>query len=526
MTHAKPLKTQAVQRAKRLAKRLLADTSGGAAIWAALAFPMVGVGAALSMDVARLQSLDGDLQSAADALARAGAGELDQASDSLMRADAAVYGLLNNTKRGEALRSTKVEVNTIRYLTHLPEPSWKPVTAAHLTTDPKQARFIEVAVKPGRVTTVFPTSTAGKFTRVSLDARAVAGLDIGVCGSAPVFICNPFEGQATTIQQAAKTLDFQRRQITLIGKGGGSKYSPGNFGWLDPFDNNSGADVLRDQIARTVSDVCVSKSKGVSLRPGRISSMSQGINTKFDIYEGKMSKMADDPLYAPAQNVVKGQANQGVCGADISGSSGSGGNGKGKGKGKGKKTSDPVSTPLALGFGRDSASGSELGDRIGNGDWDFFTYMDINHPKMSRITLDGITYKLNFGRGMFTPSKPPSRYSLYRWEIENNCVPGRKTYKHMTVTEEEGLPVCNTNTPPPGVDPRVLSVAVVNCQAVQDSGIAMNGRKSGIPVETFVRVFLTEPMGSGQDDVLYGEIIGEVMPSNDTASRDRVAVVR
>ena len=510
--------------ATRLWRRFLRSEAGAAGIWAVLALPVVSAGAALSVDITRMQSLDHDLQSAADAWSRAAAAELDQAPDSITRAERVLAGLVTNTQRGDDIALSNVALGGVRYLERLPEPSWSEITPDMVTTDPARARYVEVSVAPETVNAIFPSSTLKRFASVTLDARSVAGLDIGVCGSAPVFICNPMEGQTTSIHDAVKTADFRRRQFSLIEAGPNASYTPGNFGWLDPFDNNSGANVLRDQIARTVSDVCVSKSRGVALRPGKIASMSHGFNTKFDIYEHSFASKADDPLYAPAANVTKGQANGGVCGADNGGDGG--GSGKGKGKGKGKATPDPDVTPVAMGFGRDGGTDSVLGARVGDGDWDFLTYMSVNHPGENRVTLDGVTYRINANAGTVSPSTPPSRYSVYRWEIDTNNIPGQATARHASVPAEEGQPVCNTHPRPDGVDPRILSVAVINCTAVQNSGISMNGRTSGIPVETFVKVFLTEPMGKGQDNVMRGEIIGTVSPDSDTASRDRVAVVR
>ena len=497
---------------------------GGVALWAALAFPVMAAGAALSLDVARLQSLDHDLQSAADAYARAGAAELDQSPASLDRARRAVTQLVANTKRGNTVTRTDVAVDTIRFLSRLPSPSWEAVTSDMVTTDPALARYIEVSVSPETVSTIFPMSTLEAFRDTTLDARAVAGIDIGICGSAPIFICNPFEGQATSLYDAVASADFRRRQLTFVGAGPNAQFTPGNFGWLDPFDNNSGASVLRDQIARTVSDVCVSKARGVSLRPGKISSMSHGFNTKFDMYEHSFGSMAGDPAYAPAINVTKGQANGGSCGVDNSGGGG-GGNGKGKGKKKGGDPDADVSIG-ALGFPRDYGTDAVLGPRVGDGAWNFAGYMAVNHPGVRRVTLDGVTYSINPGNGRVSPETPPSRYSVYRWEIDNDVIPGPTTYGQQAVSEEEGRPLCNTNRPDAGVDPRVLSVAFINCTAVQDSGIDMNGRKSGIPVEAFAKVFVTEPMGKGQGNVILGEVTGLVQPGADVSARDRVAGVR
>ena len=488
---------------------------GSVALWSAFALPTLTVGAALTVDVTRLQALDNDLQSAADALAKAGAAELDGSSDSLSRAQAAVANLLNNDTRTGSKAGRNVVVQEVRFLRDLPSPRWSENTDSVRTYTPAEAKYVEVRVAPQTIRTVFPASMAGRLTDVTLDARATAGLDLGVCGSAPVFICNPFEGSGVSFAEAAETRDFQRREITLVGVGGNARYSPGNFGWLDPFDDNSGASVLVDAIARDVSSVCVSQSEGIMLRPGRIASMSAGVNTRFDIYEGKFKKMSDDPIYAPAQNVVKGYA------------VGSKGKGKGKGKRSGGDVCSAAPNPAALGLPGDSGHDRDLGANIGNGDWDFYTYMRINHPGFNSITIEGVTYRLSNRRGgTVSPPTPPSRYAMYRWEIDNNCVPGSLTYGRKAVTPEEGLPQCNTAGPSADPDRRVISVAVVNCGAVQDAGISMNGRAGPIPVEGFARVFLTAPMGKGQDNVLRGEVVGMVDPRTDTRSRDRVALVR
>lgn len=54
----------------------------------------------------------------------------------------------------------------------------------------------------------------------------------------------------------------------------------------------------------------------------------------------------------------------------------------------------------------------------------------------------------------------------------------------------------------------------------------MNGRTDPLPVETFVKVFLTEPMGNGQDNDIWGEIVGPVVQGRDSVSNDQIAVVR
>jgi len=282
-------------------------------------------------------------------------------------------------------------------------------------------------------------------------------------------------------------------------------YGPGNFGYLDPFGGNSGANKITEAIAIDKTKVCYSKSAGVRLRPGAIASVRHGFNTRFDIYEGPYKKKRTDIRYAPAANVVKGYAGNKVCSL--------------------KPSQDAIGMPRDTCF--ESENCSDANGRMGNGNWDFIEYMRINHNYMSRITIEDVTYKINYKRNKVTPAAPPSRYAMYRWEIENNCVPGPKTYRKYSRTSEEGLPTCHASGPSKTVeDRRVIHAAVLNCGAIEDSGESMAGRTDPLPVETFVKVFLTEPMGRGQDNVLWGEIVGPVVQGNDSVSNDQIALAR
>ena len=82
-------------------------TSGSVAIWAALSMPFVIGGGALSVDMSRIYNMDNELQSASDALSKAGAAELDQRSDSLVRASRAIERLVSNDQDFQKMASVK-----------------------------------------------------------------------------------------------------------------------------------------------------------------------------------------------------------------------------------------------------------------------------------------------------------------------------------------------------------------------------------------------------------------------------------
>jgi len=486
-------------------KSFARNTSGSIAIWAAFSTPALVGGAALSVDASRLYNMDNDLQSASDSLARAGAAELDQRSDSLERAKRAVQNLVSNDQKFSKRGKGKVEIDTIRFLKSIPSNDYDAVKDSDVTYSPSEAKYIEIKVKPEDVATLFPTSLVKKMTDVTLSAKSVAGFDQGICGGAPIFICNPQEGKNQDIYNAMEDPSFRRKLIQFKVPGGNkSQYGPGNFGFIDPKGGNAGATEMREALGKDITNFCMSKSTGVTLRPGNIASAAHGLNTRFDIYEGSFKNKKNDPAYAPAENVVKGYAGNKACSTSAN--------------------SD------ALGMPRDdcfkTGTCTESDGRIGTGNWDFVEYMKINHNFMRQATIEGTTYIIDYKSHTVTPSNPPSRYDLYRWEIDSNCIPGKATYGTAN-TPEEGTPQCHTYGPSTTVDDRrIIHAAVLNCGMIEQSDEGMNGRTDLLPVETFVKVFLTEPMGKGKDNIIWGEIVGPVVQGDDAPSRDRVALNR
>jgi hypothetical protein len=102
------------------------------------------------------------------------------------------------SKRGTA----SVEVESIRYFKSLPPNDYDQIPASAITNTPSEARYVEIKVKPETVSTIFPPNLSKGIVNVTLEAKSVAGLDQTVCGVAPVFVCNPFEGTNTSIYEA------------------------------------------------------------------------------------------------------------------------------------------------------------------------------------------------------------------------------------------------------------------------------------------------------------------------------------
>lgn len=480
--------------------------SGSVAIWTALSTPVVLAGATLSIDAARIYNVDAELQAAADSLSRAGAAELDQRGDAIPRSSGAILNLLSHDQKF-ARGNSNIEIDTITFYDDIPVDDYVDIPTSNRTNSSGKARYVEVSIKPRQVSTIFPSSFIQTLTDTTLSAKAVAGMDQVVCGTAPVFICNPLEGETTSIYEAMETKEFQRKQIKFKTPNNVSDpYGSGNFGWLDPFGGNSGASALADAIAIDISPACFSQSKGVVLRTGNIASMQHGVNTRFDIYSGSFKQKKNDPRYAPAENVIKGWAPT-----------------------NSNKTCTEAPSNSAFGLPRDACFDNDTcaASRVGDGNWDFSLYMAINHPGFTRITIEDVTYRRGYG-GIFSPTVPPSRYATYRWEIDNDCVPGAETYGSGAIIAEEGIPQCHSSGASTTVkDRRIITAAVLNCAEIEaNSSNGMFRRQDALPVETFVKVFLTEPMGTGQQNTIYGEIVGPIVKGQDSEANDLVAVRR
>ena len=490
-------------------KRFVRDTSGAFAVWAALGTPLILGSAAFSVDASRLYNMEHDLQSGADALARAGAAELDGRGDSLDRAQRAIQRLVRNEQRfsvgGRA--DVRVAPGGVRFLHTLPASDADAVTSAHTTNDPERAKYVEVRLDVESVDTVFPSDIVAGVVRIDMDAVAVAGRSERLCGVAPVFVCNPYEDTNRTIYEAMDAGDLQKRLIqfkrpTGSARACSSQYGPGSFGYLE-IPGYKGAGKMREAVGIDTPDICFGSGDTVRLRTGNIASMDQGFNVRFDIYKGSMKKYRSDPRFAPAANVVKGWTGR-TC----------------------KTAPDPRNS---VGFPRDRChyrGGCQgWGGNIGKGDWDFVHYVARNHNAPRSIEIEGTTYRMDYRRWTVTPSQPPTRYQMYRWEIDNDRIPGRQTYGNSCLVNEEGRPTCSTvGASTADVDRRIIYAAVLNCRELDHTvGMLPN---VDLPVETFVKVFLTEPVGSGSSPTIYGEIVGPVVEGTDSVVAERTEVAR
>ncbi|MGI9523780.1 MAG: pilus assembly protein TadG-related protein, partial [Hyphomicrobiaceae bacterium] len=361
------------------------DERAAIAIYVALSLPLLLGGAVLAIDASRVYNNHTFLQKGADALALAAAAELDRSPTALTRANGAINNLVTNDHRFSDAGLTQVNVASVRFLSSLPADDSIAIGSALETSDPLIARFVEVTVSTQTITALFPIAALGGAQSATATARAVAGFDAAVCQFTPMFMCNPFEGSGMSIFEAMRDPAIRRRQIVLRKKGGSeAQYSAGNYGFLQPANGQHGANVIRDMLALTSPPACFIQN-GVSLRPGFIASADQGLNVRFDMYDGPFNSQKGNSDYRPARNVRKGYGDSGnACQAS--------------------PAPPNQALPDDTCFATDSCP--YMGGRMGDGNWD----------------VDGYKLANNLGGLPFSNAAPPSRHEVYRYEIDNNLV--------------------------------------------------------------------------------------------------------
>ena len=454
--------------------------------------------ALLALDGARYMSLQTQLQNGADALALAGAAELDRLPDAEVRAINAINSLVvNSTLFGSGAEQT-VRASQIQFLSQLPPSDATPLLAGTLANDATTARFISVGVRPLTLPTILPVLVGGR-RQLTVGASAVAGFDQVVCRITPLFVCNPYEvpgmgyEQATTaLEQSVDDPDVRRRLIRLRQYGNSLEpYVPGDYGFLLPPSLGSEPSDLMDALAQVRPGVCFLQ-RGVNFRPGFEATVGEAMNVRFDIYERSMVGYRNDINYPPAQNVRKGYV----------------------GGGAGSCTSNPANN-WPIGSPPQQATGLPLDrtwpymdGRMGQGNWDFETYWQVNHGADGRTvpTING---------SLASNANPPSRYSVYRYEIEQGIVSDRSP------SGETGAPACYTGGAISDLpDRRILHAAIINCLSLGLAGSA----QSDVPVAAFGKFFLTLPLQRSQTD-LYVEAVGLVRPG-DSVNHDMVQLYR
>jgi Putative Flp pilus-assembly TadE/G-like len=522
---ATPASTVAAKIARSI-KAFWGDTDGVILPYVTVMLVVIVGVSVLALDGSRYMSLQTQLQNGADALALAGAAELDRTPTAIERATKAIgfrceansptcqpiegrHRLITNPSFFGGGSDRNVRVAGVKFLRSLPLRDSDPILPGNLTSDPTQAAFVEVTVKPIALPTILPASFFGGSNLLTVGAQAVAGFDQVVCDFTPIFICSPFETGGMSYRQATEALvsashdpAAQRKLIRLAGtqeKFGA--FGRGDFGYLTPTTGSLPAHAcgpiagggIGQATAASRPPTCLRLS-GVDLQPGNDQVAMDGLNTRFDIYANGFESCKAN--YVADANVRKGYTtigNVNWCNAQPSGGNW------------------PIADTHAAAFPLDQNMilAREDGDQtqapaktiaVGNGVWDCAGYWSVAHfaGPGSDLPPPGCTDAATI-----------SRYSVYQYEM--NYISDRSP------GTEIGAPQCN----PLGIkNRRILNAAIINCSS---SPVVVTRNARDVPVAGFGKFFLTVPAAAGAGP--YAEFLGLIKPT-DSVNHDMVQLYR
>ncbi|MBA4164638.1 MAG: pilus assembly protein [Erythrobacter sp.] len=534
--------------ARALDKGFWRDQSGAVAATYALALiPLVAI-LGLAFDYARVVGMDSELQAAADQAALAGATQLTRNAGSMELAVAAIQGglvsnstLLSNDGAGGTVAITDAGVQVVFYNSRADaENGTNPILSTE-TGRFAEAGFVQVTVDLRTAEYAF-TPIVGAISG-SINASAVAGIGSALCRIPPLMICNPDEDPNVTNPDfdAAARVGFG----LLAKPGGGSQWTPGNYGYLDLGTN--GAVGVRQALGwdgpggecLSQSGVDTEEPATVDTQTGNIASGPQAINTRFDIYESQ--GCVNGGTCSPALNSRKDMM-RAVDAVPSTGNSCSLHNTGWQEPPTGQRyyptdaTVDYVAPIASMGHPRDKCHAVRDGDpgncrtsAFGDGNWDRAAYFATHYP-------------VGFNPGVIPKAGAQlTRHEVYTWEETNQNTalldtPAGATGSQLTTRNR---PVCGPqaygwNAASAPLDRRRMTVAVINCNQHD-----VRGNSQDVPVRRWVDVFLVQPSvdrGPGnaytRKDEIYVEIIGETdisrsgAPVGPTIRRDVPYLVR
>ena len=506
------------------------DKSGAVAATVGLSlFALVAAGG-IAFDYARLATLDTEMQNAADQAALAAATQLDKEPGAIARATAAAQGLLaNQTLLANDNNAANMSINVPTVLFYATKADAEAANATNCPTAnaiapgatgaDAAAKFVCVRTMD-RVANYALTPIAAAFRSNDVSAMAVAGLGSAICKIPPLMMCNPQEDDGELSPNMNNYAGFGLRLV----EGGGGSWTPGNFGYLQTGLGN-GANVLEYALGANVPPGDCLATDGVTTKPGENTSVTDGINTRFDIYENGLTNACTGGTCSPALNVRKD-----VIRPDASTNFGF------------KTGSDPwdlvavdyqylpapatglesAPWPLSMGHPRDVCHARDAdgdggveycaGGRMGTGIWDRSLYFYVNYGPPRGVgalyaTTDSgvpdanwqsIASLATFAANNGITLNNITRYQVYQWEMAADVL-GPYSFSYTdpnppgkTVTRfnygEPVAPHVGLGAGPTQLDRRLSTVAVVNCtqQSVQ-------GQAKDVTVAKWVEIFFVEP---------------------------------
>lgn len=471
----------------RTVRPIATDEEGAILVFWAIALIIILGIVAMSFDMGRVASTQSELQSFADTVALASAGELDGKADAITRATAAAANLIADYQSfGDGDHDLGGALDyTLTFFSTLPGSDTASLTAGQ-TTDAKLAAYVRVTVAPRNVPfsigAAFFALTGNAAPDTTVGGTAVAGFTQYACDITPLMFCIP-----SPTFQADQNIG---RMILLRSGGSGAAWGPGDFGFLDPDKiavdaggpcaGLNGAQLDACLIGAEGSITQCFAMRGVDTEPGqKVGIENSSFNVRFDMYDSIMNGKKNDARFAPAPNVIKGIVP--------------------KGKGATCTGNNPVGSTNSVGLPRDTCFASGTCSRFGDGNW-----------------AAGRTSYVSTNYGATDPHPTATtRYQYYKAEIAA-AGGGASRSAILTGRQETGRPICSANQSS-DPDRRVVIAAGIDCTANP-----IQGRATNVPVKEFVKLFLTEPVGTDSASPphlsLYAEVVGSAQGNGGSAS--------
>lgn len=495
---------------KDKAASFVKDESGAILVLFAVSTGLIFSFLALVWDIGRTVSTATELQSFADHLALAAAGELDGEAGAIADAAAVVASGDFNDVQTFAAGGAVLDGGDVGLAFYASIPDDDTAALTDVTNNDRAALYVEVEVAPQTVTNLFASVvnalTGAEIANGIINARAIAGRKRIACAITPLAYCTP-DGAG-----------YQPQPGRMIRLEMNARWQTGSFGLLaNNFEPGSacgnggtaGSAVvgcitgITENVTRCFDPTGVTIVNTVSAQQ-----VAGGLNSRFDIYLSQLAGQQSDARFAPAPSVTKAIADPGGGGCI-------GGLGAGDIADLSELPDDERSVPLPRdGCFGSSSTCSSTGLSIGDG--------------VTAAELDGY-WAVNHGGARPAAA---TRYELYQEEVEAAPAFNRTLQKETSV--ETGAPTCHQGGVVPtteGPERRLLSAAVINCGP--GSGLPIRGLVPDVPVLDFVQLFMTEPavLSSGGNVVeLWAEEVQSLTPQSDGLGngdiRDVVQLVR
>ncbi|HEV2885083.1 MAG TPA: Tad domain-containing protein [Pyrinomonadaceae bacterium] len=236
----------------------------------------------LGVDISRFYLAKSELQNAADAAALAGVSGLNSTSEGIIEAGNRAVQTMNGFNfNNQAVTFPRTNVV---YAKNLGGPY---ISEGAAQDDPKDIRFVQVTTPPSAVPVSFAMSVLGSSKNLSATATAGYSVPLNVpCNWLPAFVLDDPENPISP------------NNLYTFRLPPGNHVSPGNYQLLSP-EGPGGSDT-RTGMANGVS-VCAKPGDKIPTKTGETAgAVRQGINTRFDIYQGPV----DPDVSPPDTNVA------------------------------------------------------------------------------------------------------------------------------------------------------------------------------------------------------------------------------